>query len=270
MMTYLKTCPECKHPAQQKVQPRGFVCCGNKACPVHRLRIPLPAWQGWPRETAVTAVKYTSNEKQRAEEIQRLQDRLATFGDVERQNTALARDAAVARDALRNAEQQLKSKTNALYEAQQRITKITADRDTKQLELKKIQDWAIQGAQVSWAAANDRDARIYEWLLELLGKRDATEVPCETCQKRPVVHQYPDKPEELHCSCFKGTRNQWLQRQRRVKESRATPIATKTFDRNKYGNNIARARREIPSVAADLVADQNEILLYLVERLSAK
>jgi len=291
MTNYLKGCPQCHQPGQQRT-PQSFVHCGNKSCSIYRLSIPLAAWQSWPRsafnqkdnqyikslETEVKQLRDTLHQqpmqdKQRAEEVRRLQKRLAQFGAIEQQNQSLTKGATEAHDELYKARSQLKSKEEALYKARQRAEKITADRDIKQLELKKVLDWAIRGAQVSWAAGNDRDAHVYERLLELLGKRDATKVPCAVCRQLPDVHQYPDRPEELRCRCFKGSRDEWLRRQRLITEDQAKQvktIATKTFDRESYVKNIAKARKEIPGVAANLVADLNELMLYLVEHAGIK
>lgn len=52
----------------------------------------------------------------------------------------------------------------------------------------------VAGAQVAWAAGNDPDAKIYEHLLELLGKRDASKVKCPACDGLPQAYSSRSTP----------------------------------------------------------------------------
>jgi len=274
-MKHLKPCPKCGTAAQQKKH-NGFVRCSDGLCPLQRYGIPLQAWQSWPRE-----------QRQREQEVARLQKRVTKFGAVEQRNHELLQEADATKQRERKARRDLKSQADRVYRLEQKLKATTLDRDKRQLKLKGLTSWAVDGATVAWVTGNTTQAVFFEEALDQLGKHDATLVPCAVCAAFPSQHQYISQPTRLSCTCsvVQYSMQEWTKRQRQAKvervetehqarrEQRAHDNATQSL-----GAKLDRAvvQKTIEAVAGSpnqndrLIAYQAELALYqidLIERL---
>lgn len=247
-MSNLKTCMECGEPAYQNGGPSSFVRCSSRSCPIRLVSIPVSAWQSWPRRDY--SPRY---------EVVRLQNRLEEFENVHQKNLRLIKDTQELTD-------KIEKQDSRIYRLERELANTTKDRDIRKLEIKKVVDWAVGGAQASWAAENTTFAQFYEELLELMGKRDATKVPCFHCGRLPIQHV--KQPGELQpkLSCPEKlsrvfTPVGWMQHQRAEKLKRTT-----TKDQDTYKNHIRKARNR--AVTQGNLASAESHLLHLLADIS--
>lgn len=67
MSTFLLPCPQCEAKAVQQGGSTSFVSCSDAACPVSRIKIPVAAWQAWPRTASSSKAVRLENKKLRHE-----------------------------------------------------------------------------------------------------------------------------------------------------------------------------------------------------------
>lgn len=230
--------------------------------------------------------------EQRNQEIERLHERLKDFGKVEVKNKELADKLAATRQLLdssnyRHGQAQdnlAKSERShvALREERNRfessLAKMTMQRDIASLVLKDLAKRVQDGCRVALEVNNHQLAAAYEELLGVLGKHDASLVPCMECGQLPskTVNKFAD--DVLECRCGQQLANQWapekwLKRRRNtVLERPAAPSPLLNSARHlanvrKARSNAAGTYNAATDASLLLQADQTELLGRIVDLL---
>ena len=237
-MSYLKSCPRCQAPGQQRGGPNSFCSCSDVSCPISSIRIPVQAWQSWPRCAPVRPsmqLVTPQEHEQRNQEINRLQERLKEFGGVEADNLRLRRAAKaieiqtanlLSRQELLEENQAAAERSCSSMRAERDkllscLEDTTRQRDVIHLALQNIAKRVQDGCRVSLEANDHQAANLYEELLGVLGKHDACTVPCLECGQLPskrTVQAIGGSPRDvLECRCTgqytrQWTPEQWLKR----------------------------------------------------------
>ncbi len=279
-MTYLKPCPRCQATGQQRNGPASFCSCSDLDCPVSNIRIPLQAWQSWPRDSSGVgsgrpsnnppAVVSANEHQQRVREIKLLQQRLSEFGTVEADNLQLRTTITAAQEQLKQQAHQIKQAEENLAAAEKSCAAMRAERgkqwtnlenvaqqrDAAQVVVKNLAKRIQDGCRVSRNSHDDSAAALYEELLGVLGNHDAAMVPCLKCGQLPsrVVDRF--NTDMLQCSCFKQvctttgvgwTPKEWLQRRTGTAWAldRSVHKSTKTKSKPKTGLDETKFRANV-------------------------
>jgi len=265
---FLSRCPECNEAGKQNGTQQGFVTCTNDTCPISRIKIPLHAWQNWPRtqvrqikqQLRQTTQQLTDESEQRRQEITRLQERLAEFGAIEHRNRELQREAADAKDRELRERQKASEQSNRIFRLEQRLKRAIVERDKLDLQMKQLTEWAVQGAKTAWAAENETSAVFFEEALDQLGKCNPLETPCAVCAQLPHQHQFPTKPMELSCDCsgIQYGLKEWTRRQRNIRAKKAEEARRLRFEKSleeRFERKVLKAQQTRYADASKLAED---------------